>query len=121
MVAWTDSLYSLKPLRALIEKNLSLSALQESGRDFVIGTVSLVSGRYAEWTPQDNGFMERLSASASIPVVFPAADLKQERDVIVDGGVRNGRLLPGAFASARPTRLAIRSAWKRVSSCPSAS
>jgi predicted acylesterase/phospholipase RssA len=48
VVAGADSLYSLEPLRQLIEKHLSLKALRASGRDFAVGTVSLVSGRYLE-------------------------------------------------------------------------
>jgi NTE family protein len=96
-----DSLYSLAPLKALIEKHISLAALTASGRDFAVGAVSLVTGRYDEWKPAQTpgDFMERFLASASIPVVFPFVDLEAARDVLVDGGVRNVTPLTSVFRS----------------------
>lgn len=106
VAAGADSLYSLQPLKKLIEKHLSLEALQHSGRNFAIGTVSLVSGYYAEWTPKDDYFFDKFLASASIPVVFPYIDLKSSRDILVDGGVRNITPLSSAF-NARPDEIYI--------------
>jgi NTE family protein len=103
-----DSLYSLEPLKALIEKHISLPALTASGRDFAVGAVSLVTGRYQEWKPAEapGDFMERFLASASIPVVFPFVDLEAARDVLVDGGVRNVTPLSSVFRS-RPDEIWI--------------
>ncbi len=106
LVAGMDSLYSLKPLRRLIEDHLSPGALRNSGRDFAVSTVSLPSGRYHEWVPEDAYFIEKLVASASIPVVFPYVDLKRAREVLVDGGVRNITPLSSAFA-ARPDEIYV--------------
>jgi NTE family protein len=100
LILGADSLYSLKPLRALIEHYLSLEALRASGRDFAVGTVSLVTGRYQEWRPNDPAFLDKLMASASIPVVFPFVDVKDEREVLVDGGVRNITPLSSAFRAS---------------------
>ena len=99
LVAGADSLYSLAPLRKLIEQELSVDALRASGRDFAVGTVSLVSGLYQEWGVSDPQFIERLVASASIPVVFPYVDFKSEKEALVDGGVRNITPLSSAFAT----------------------
>lgn len=99
MAAGADSIYSLDPLRKLIEQNVSLQRLRSSGRNFAVGTVSLKNGRYAEWGPEARNFTERLIASASIPVVFPFVDLKTEKDVLVDGGVRNITPLSSAFSA----------------------
>ena len=92
-----DSLYSLDPLRRLLAKHLSHEALNASGRDFAVGAASLVNATYHEATPSDPLFMEKLIASASIPVVFPFVDLKSTKDVMVDGGVRNITPLSSAF------------------------
>jgi NTE family protein len=81
-----DSLYTVEPLRRLIGERISLERLRSSGRDFAVGTVSLVSGQYLEWKPEDDNFLEKLVASASIPVVFPYVDTGN--DVLVDGGAR---------------------------------
>ncbi len=89
VVLGKNSLYSLEPLRNLIERRLSLEALRTSGRNFAVGTCSLVSGRYAEWRPDHPRFVDKLVASASIPVVFPFVDFPEEQHVLVDGGVRN--------------------------------
>ena len=104
LVAGADSLFSVKPLRALIKKHLSLDALRASGRDFAVGTVSLVSGEYQEWTPADDDFVEKLVASTAIPVVFPLVRVK--KDVLVDGGVRNITPLSSAF-KAKPDELYV--------------
>jgi len=101
-----DSIYSLKPLRGLLKKYLSLEALRTSGRDFAVGTVSLVSGKYKEWTPSDPRFIERILASASIPVVFPHVTFSNEREVLVDGAVRNTTPLASAF-KAQPNEVYV--------------
>lgn len=81
-----DSLYTVNPLRNLISERISIEKLRSSGRNFAVGTVSLVSGKYIEWKPEYEGFLDKLIASASIPVVFPYVDVGN--DVLVDGGVR---------------------------------
>lgn len=106
IVAGADSLYSLDPLLALIEKHVNLNNLKKSGRDFKVGTVSLVSGKYHESAPTDNNFIQKLIASASIPVVFPYVDIKPEKDVIVDGGVRNISPMASAF-EAHPDEIYV--------------
>jgi len=106
LVGGADSIYSLKPLRGLIAKHVALDALRTSGRDFKVGTASLVSARYQEWGPEDPAFLEKLMASASIPAVFPFVEVKAERDVLVDGGVRNITPLSGTFA-AKPDEIYV--------------
>jgi hypothetical protein len=102
MAAGADSLYSLNPLKHLIQKHISLQALRASGRNFAVGAVSLVSGLYEESDPvMDDDFMQKLIASASIPVVFPFVDLKEKKDVLVDGGARNITPLSSVF-KAKP-------------------
>ncbi|MEJ5166335.1 MAG: patatin-like phospholipase family protein [Thermoanaerobaculia bacterium] len=91
----SDSLYSVEPLKSLIDKYLDLKKLKNSGRDFSVGTVSLLSGKYQEWTPFDENFKEKLLASCSIPLIFPPVKLKE--DLLVDGGVRNITPLSSAF------------------------
>lgn len=99
LLAGKDSLYSLKPLRRLIDQHISVADLRASQRDFAVGTVSLVTGEYEEHEPTAPDFIERFVASASIPVVFPFVDLPAARDVLVDGGVRNITPLSSAFRS----------------------
>lgn len=106
IVAGADSIYSFEPLRALIKKYVNINSLRDSGRDFRVGIVSLVSGKYYESTPDDDNFIEKLVASASIPVVFPYVDIKSERDVLVDGGVRNISPLASAF-DAHPDEIYV--------------
>jgi NTE family protein len=106
IIAGMDSLYSLEPLRALINKHVKPKYLRNSGRDFKVGTVSLVSARYNEWGPNDTYFMDKLIASASIPVVFPYVDLKSAKEVLVDGGVRNISPLSSAF-DAQPDEIYV--------------
>ena len=98
-----DSVYGLEPLRRLLIKHLSAEALRTSGRDFRVGVVSLAQGTYGEAAPADPLFLEKVLASASIPVLFPFVKINtpEGRDVLVDGGVRNITPLSSAFR-ARP-------------------
>ncbi len=84
-----DSLFKLGPLKKLINKHISVSELQASGRNFAVGTVSLVTGKYERFEPTAPNFLTKLLASASIPVVFPQVEIESEEKVLVDGGVRN--------------------------------
>jgi len=60
LVGGADSIYSLKPLPGIDRQNMSaLDALRTSGRDFKVGTASLVSARYQEWGPEDPAFPGR--------------------------------------------------------------
>lgn len=97
LAAGADSLYSLEPLKRLLQKHLSLAALRNSGRNFRVGTVSLLTGLYHEWGPDDPVFLDKVLASASIPVVFPFVKSKAPKDILVDGGVRNITPLSTAF------------------------
>ncbi|GBC78982.1 hypothetical protein HRbin09_00193 [bacterium HR09] len=97
LAAGADSLYTVEPLKKLVKTHLDLQALRTSGRDFAVGTVSLVSGRYQEWTPAEKDFLQKLIASTAIPVVFPYVDTGD--DVLVDGGVRDITPLGSAFAA----------------------
>lgn len=95
LIFGSDSLYSVEPLKNLIDKYLDIKKLKNSERDFSIGTVSLLSGKYEEWTPFDENFKEKLLSSCSIPLIFPPVKLKN--DLLVDGGVRNITPLASAF------------------------
>ncbi len=106
LAAGADSLYSLDPLDRLLNKHLSLPALRKSGRDFKVGTVSLVRGVYEEWGPKNAKFIEKVLASASIPVVFPFVRNSTAKDVLVDGGVRNITPLSSAF-EAEPEEIYV--------------
>jgi predicted acylesterase/phospholipase RssA len=106
IVVGADSLYSVEPLRRLIRTHINLQDLRNSGRDFRVGTVSLVSGHYQEWGPPEPDFLDKLLASASIPVVFPYIDLEAANDVLVDGGARNITPLSMAF-DATPDQIYV--------------
>jgi predicted acylesterase/phospholipase RssA len=97
-----DSLYSIKPLWEKLKRHIDVKDIRKSKRDFAVGTVSLTSGEYEEWTPAAKGFLRRILASASIPVVFPFVDFEDERDVLVDGGARNITPLSSAFSAKPP-------------------
>ena len=96
-----NSLYDNTPLNQLIEGNLDRERLRTSGRAYACGFVSLVSGAYSEWKGDDPMIVEGVRASASIPVVFPFVEIRDENgqlaDALVDGGVRNFSPLGSVF------------------------
>lgn len=91
----SDSLYTTEPLKELINKYIDINKLKSSGRNFSIGTVSLLTGKYEEWGSDTENFKEKLLASCSIPLIFPPVKIKD--DLLVDGGVRNITPLASAF------------------------
>jgi NTE family protein len=102
-----DSIYSLKPLRALLRRSVEPDKLRKSKRDFAVGTVSLVDGMYHEWKPENEHFLEKILAPATIPVAFPHVTIdKPRRDMLVDGGVRNITPLGSAF-KAQPDEIYV--------------
>jgi predicted acylesterase/phospholipase RssA len=71
LAAGKDSLFDNAPLRKLLERHCDPAKLRTSGRDFSVGTVSLVTGSYQEFKPMATNFLELILASTAIPVVFP--------------------------------------------------
>lgn len=104
LAAGKDSLFDNQPLARLLERHCDPTKLRTSGRDFAVGTVSLVTGGYKEHTPSATNFLELILASTAIPVVFPPVwrEVRGEpNDVLVDGGAREITPLSSAFR-ARP-------------------
>jgi NTE family protein len=94
-----DSLYTIEPARALMKRYVDVERLRSSRRDFKVGAVSLCSGRYSLYGPDDPHFMDKLVASMSLPPAFPPVDIAAEGDVLIDGGMRNITPLSSAFAA----------------------
>ncbi len=108
MFLGANSLYSLKPLRNLLDNNLHLDRIKSSGRDFAVGTVSLLDGSISYPRPSDKRFMDKLVASISIPGIFPYLDLMDEEEVLVDAGIRDTTPLGNVFrADPRPDEIYI--------------
>lgn len=84
---WKSGLYSTKPLRKLVENNLSPSNIVLSGKLLRIGATSLNTGIYKVWTEKDNDIIDGIMASSSFPVFFDTVKIKNEE--FVDGGVRD--------------------------------
>jgi NTE family protein len=100
LAAGKDSLFDNAPLRKLLERHCDPAKLRTSGRDFSVGTVSLVTGSYQEFKPTATNFLELILASTAIPVVFPPVWREvggEPKDVLVDGGTREITPLSSAF------------------------
>ena len=80
------SFYGNEPLIKLMQNEF------EAGRvidDLHVGTVSLISGEYVQFTKESLELSKAILASASIPVVWPPVDISSDHTAMVDGGVRN--------------------------------
>ena len=100
LAAGKDSLFDNAPLRRLLERHCDPTKLRTSGRDFSVGTVSLVTGSYQEFKPAAANFLELILASTAIPVVFPPVWREvsgEPKEVLVDGGAREITPLQSAF------------------------
>lgn len=99
------SLYSQRPIRRLVDRELRGGAFQVPLK---VGTVSLVTGEYKAFTEQDRDIIiEAVLASAAMPVIWPPVNVGQHDPWMVDGGIRNtspvGDVL-NFFRKSRPKR-----------------
>ncbi|TAN17055.1 MAG: hypothetical protein EPN37_07405 [Chitinophagaceae bacterium] len=87
-----------QPLQDLIDKNISLKAVDQTHCDFMFGTVSLDSGLYYSFHAYDfddeDQFRNGILASSSMPVLWPpVAEVRNKEGIpfrqLVDGGIRN--------------------------------
>jgi NTE family protein len=103
-----SSIYSLGPLQRLLDAEVSVDAMRRSGRDFQVGTTSLVDGRARHWSPSSPQFLRKVSGSASAPALFPPEVGQGEggTDVMVDGGLREFAPISSAL-QARPDEVYV--------------
>jgi NTE family protein len=95
-----DSLYDYSPLLELLKKQIDVTLLRNSHRNFFCGAVDLVTGQYRQFRPSDKDIFNGILASASIPVIFPFVRLGPS--VLVDGGVRRISALGPVFNENPP-------------------
>lgn len=102
-----DSLLDNEPLWKLMKKHIDADKMRQSGRDFSVGVVDLVSGGFSERSPTNSQvFLKDILASAAIPVVFPPVRRKADEQVLVDGGVREITPLSSALR-AKPSEVYV--------------
>jgi NTE family protein len=99
-----DGLVDTAPLKKLINTNLSVANIRASGIDLRVGALNIVSGKLTYFDDSDAMFLERVLASAAIPIIMPAVKFGDER--FVDGGVKEIAPLKPAIKSGA-NRIAI--------------
>ncbi len=97
------SVYNNDPLWAMMQKEINPAEVKT---ELSIGAVSLRSGQYHRYRPQDPGFMEALLASTAIPLAFEPVFVPPKQEDMVDGGVRNFSPL-GDVLDSDPERIVI--------------
>ncbi len=80
------SIFSSAPLWRLIDREIEPSKISVPLR---ICTVSLHTGEYLYFTPEDPHFKKAVLASAAVPIVWPPVDISFRFKGMVDGAVRN--------------------------------
>jgi NTE family protein len=89
---WKSSINTMRPLRDIIEKEVSVEALKSSGVEFEVGVVSLQSGQYKSINltsveENRNKAVDWIWASCIFPILFEPIEINGQQ--WVDGGVRN--------------------------------
>lgn len=89
---WKGGIYSMRPLRDILVKEVDFDALKNSGVEFEVGVVSLQTGQYRSVNVTSNKQNHKLAvdwiwASCVFPVLFTSVEINGEQ--WVDGGVRN--------------------------------
>lgn len=67
----THSYYTTEPLRALVEANLDLDKLKNSGKYLRIGAINFNTGKYESATEKTDNIIDWVMASSAFPILFP--------------------------------------------------
>jgi len=86
LIFGAKSVYSNKPLRRMIDKEIDPDEVK---KDLRIGVVSLQTGGYMIFRPKDPGFKKAVLASTAIPIIWAPVEISPTQKDMVDGGVRN--------------------------------
>jgi NTE family protein len=97
------SFYGNEPLHRLLQQELEVDKIVT---DLRIGSVSLVTGQYIEFTKASPNLTEAILASTVMPVIWTPVDISPEYRSMVDGGVRNISPI-GDVLDADPDELVI--------------
>lgn len=84
---WKGSVYSTKPLEALLTKLYDANRLEQSGVDVSVGAVSLETQTYKLHSLNEGNAVAKILGSASMVGLFPAVEIEGEH--WLDGGLRN--------------------------------
>jgi NTE family protein len=80
------SFYGNEPLYKLLKQEMEVDKIKA---DLRIGSVSLVSGEYVQFTKTSPHLTEAVLASTVMPVIWTPVDVSPDSLSMVDGGVRN--------------------------------
>lgn len=83
----TKSLYKTTPLRSILNNNIDINKLKNSGKKLRVCTVSYETGYYKYGKETDDNIIEWIMASSAFPIFFPMVEINDE--LFVDGGVLN--------------------------------
>ena len=97
------SFYGNQPLYNLLKQEMEVDKIKA---DLRIGSVSLVSGEYMEFTKDSPNFTGGVLASTVMPVIWTPVDVSPDCLSMVDGGVRNISPI-GDVLDANPDELVI--------------
>ena len=103
LVFGAKSFYGNEPLHSLLKKELEVDKIVT---DLRIGSVSLVTGEYIQFTKESPHLTEAILASTVMPVIWTPVDISPEYRSMVDGGVRNISPI-GDVLDANPDEIVI--------------
>ena len=87
MSIWKGSLNSRKNLQTIINNNIDIWQIRETGTKFTVGCVSLNSGEYTIVDAGNPHILDFILASSMLPVVYEPMIIGKEK--WVDGGIRH--------------------------------
>jgi NTE family protein len=103
LIFGAKSIYSNEPLRRLIDREVDPAAVKTA---LYIASVSLYSGEYHLFQPDDPGFKRAILASTVLPIMWPPLDVSSSHRQMVDGGLRHVTPLGGVLR-AEPEEIVI--------------
>lgn len=84
---WKNSAYNSQPLIDLSRKTILLDKIRKSGKQISVGAVSLNTGKYCNFTQNNDNFVDCMLASSAFPGALKPININNE--LWVDGGVKH--------------------------------
>lgn len=83
---WKSSMFDSSPLHKLVKEHIKLSHIRKSGKQVIVASVAINSGKYVQFDQNDNDFIEGVLASAAFPIMLSPIKLRDQ--IFIDAGVQ---------------------------------
>lgn len=102
---WKPSFRNSEPLHDWVRSIAKRERMLSSGKELMVGGVSLTTGEYKLWSEQDEDIAEGIIASSAFPIMFTPVETQGQ--LWTDGGVRHITPIRTAIVDMEATEIDV--------------